>query len=169
MLLIAVQLTILLILIYIIILLTYSMARGAPYAALGKERTRTMFELLKPKKGEKLADLGSGDGRIVIYASKLGLDAVGYEINPLLYFLSIRNIRKKKSKKAKIYFRDYWNVDFSSFKYITLYGAPPMMLQLEKKLQKELKPGSKVVSNHFKFPNWKHTQELNDVYLYVVK
>ena len=67
-----------------IILLLYSMLFGAPYAAVGSERLAVIMELLSPKKGEKIADLGSGDGRIVIQAAKQGAKATGYEINPVL-------------------------------------------------------------------------------------
>lgn len=154
-------------LIYIIHLLSYSLIRGAPFAPLGKERIDTMFELLNCRKGKKLADLGSGDGRIVIEAAKHGVMALGFEINPVLTFISKQKIKKNKINNAKVFNRDYWKENFSSFDYITLYGAPHIMKRLEKKLNKELKPGAKVVSNHFRFPNLKVAKQLNDVYLYI--
>lgn len=160
------QLLILALLIYIILLLSYSLLRGAPYAALGHGRILTMMKLLDAKKG-KFADIGSGDGRIVIAASKKGLDAYGYEINPLLFLISKNKIRKEKLSNAKIYLKDYWRCNFSAYNYISVWGLPHMIKPLEKKLLLELKPGAKVVSNHYKFPNWKYTKKENDVYLYI--
>jgi methylase of polypeptide subunit release factors len=116
-----------------------------------------------------LIDLGSGDGRIVIAFAQKGIESYGYEIIPLIYLWSLINVKSKNVKKAKIFLGDYWRVDLSQFDYVTVWGTPYMMERLEKKLQKELHPGAKVVSNHFQFPNWKAKSKKNDVYLYVSK
>ncbi len=139
---------------------------GAPYAALSKKRIKTMKELLNPKQGKKLLDLGSGDGRIVIAFNNDGIDAYGIELNPILVLVSKFKMRKQKLKSKKIIFGDYWRHDFSKYNYITVWVVPPTMGRLEKKLLKELKPGALVASNHLKFPNWKYSKKKNDVYLY---
>lgn len=59
---------------------------GAPFAPLSHERIKTMLKLLKPVKGKRFVDLGAGDGRIMLEASRIGLKSYGYEINPLLVF-----------------------------------------------------------------------------------
>jgi cyclopropane fatty-acyl-phospholipid synthase-like methyltransferase len=154
--------------IYLIWLFLYSLLFGAPYAAIGEARLKTMIRLADIKKGEKAADLGSGDGRIVSACAEKGAIAHGYEINPLLYVISLRNLTKKGvSSNAKIFLKDLWSVDFSSYDVVTLYGNFPMMSRLQKKLQKELRPGARVISNHFKFPNWKVEKEEEDLYLYI--
>lgn len=161
------EILVLLFLIYIIYLLSYSLIKGAPFAPLGKKRVETMFKLLNCEKGKKLVDLGSGDGRIVITAFKHGMNAYGFEINPFLYFISKVKLRINKTKHADIYCKSYWGENLSSYDYITLYGTSHIMGGLEKKFMKELRPGTKVVSNHFKFPNLKEVKQSNDVYLYV--
>lgn len=161
------QLLTLFLLSYISILLSYSLLRGAPYAGVGKERLRTMMELLNLKRGKLFVDVGSGDGRIVIEAANRGLTSYGIEINPLLVAISLWKIKKLKLKNATIVLKDLWKQDFSKYDYVSIWGTSHMMKLLEKKLQKELKPGAKVVSNHFKFPNWQPKKTKNDVYLYV--
>ncbi len=154
-------------LLYFILLLSYSVIRGAPFAPLGNTRIKTMFELLEVNKGKKFADLGSGDGRIVIEAAKHGLKSYGFEINPLLVLLSTLKLKKLKSSNAKIILSDFWKKDLSEYDYISIYGTKHMLRLLESKLLRELKPGARVVSNHFQFPSWPHKKVKNDVYLYV--
>lgn len=160
------SLVIFIFLVYVIILLSYSMVRGAPFAALSKDRIKTFFELLKPVRGKRFLDLGSGDERIIIEASKYKLDSYGFEINPILLLISIIKI-KRTGSDGKVFLKDYWREDLSNFDYIAVWGVTTMMGRLEKKLLKELKPGAKVVSNHLTFPNWRCSKKKNDVYLYI--
>lgn len=164
---IIIQIFILLLLLYVILLLSYSLIFGAPYAGLGRKRIKAMFNLLDVKKGKKSIDIGSGDGRIVIEASRHGLSSFGVEINPILYAYSLINIKVKKAKNTKIILSDMWQMDFSDFDYITIWGTKHMTRNLGKKLQKEVKHGTKIVSNHFKFEDWKFSKEKDDVYLYI--
>lgn len=161
------QLAFTVIMFYLIWLFLYSLIFGAPYAAVGKERLVTMMRLANIKKGERAADLGSGDGRIVIELAKKGAISDGYEINPVPYIASRYFIKTQNVKNARVFLKDLWKVDLSEYNVITLYGNFPMMKRLEKKLKKELRPGARVVSNHFQFPNWKFEKQYNDVYLYI--
>lgn len=148
-------------------LLAYSMFRGAPYAPIGKQKLSNMIDALDIKKGEKAVDIGSGDGRIVIALAKKGAEAHGYEINPLLVFLSRRKIKKEKlEKKAFIHMTDMWRENFSSFDIVTLFMTPHALKGLEKKLRKELKPGARIAANYYHFPHWKPTKREGQIYLY---
>ena len=142
---------------------------GAPYAPTGNERLKNMLMLSALKKGEKMADLGSGDGRIVMEFAKKGLEAHGYEANPLLVILSKYKIKKAGlEKNSFIHFKSFWGVDFSSFDIVTIYGIPYIMGRLEKKIEKECKPGARFISSHFQLPNRKYTKEMERVYLYKI-
>ena len=141
--------------------------RGAPFVPTGSRTVKTMIDLANIQPDEKVADLGSGDGRIVIAIARVGAEAHGYEINPFLVLWSRYRInRAGLSRRAFVHWRDIWRVDFASFKVITVFGMVHIMGPLERKLRRELRPGSRVVSNRFTFPCWPHSSKEGRVYLY---
>lgn len=147
-------------------MLSYSLARGAPYAAIGKKRLKILLELLDMKEGNFI-DIGSGDGRVIIAAARKNVHSVGIEINPILFILSVLKIKKKKVANAHIFFGDCYKHNYSKYSYVSIWGTGHMLKNLEPKLLRELRPGARVVSNHFKFPNWKPKKVKDDVYLYI--
>lgn len=77
---------------------------GAIYVPTSEEKIEKMVKLLKIKPGQKVVDLGAGDGRVLVALAKAGAKAYGYEINPYLVSRAIKNIQKAKlADKAFIY------------------------------------------------------------------
>lgn len=143
------------------------LAGGAFYASTRAETVKKMVELAQIKPGEKAVDLGSGDGRLVIALAQAGAQASGYEIDPLLVWLSRRKIRQAGlEKQAFIYRQSFWNEDLSGFDAVTVYGISQMMKRLEKKLKGELKAGARVVSNYYTFPDWAESKKEDRLHLY---
>jgi cyclopropane fatty-acyl-phospholipid synthase-like methyltransferase len=143
---------------------------GAIYVPTSEKRVEQMIGLLDLNSAHKAADLGAGDGRLVIAFAKLGIESHGYEINPFLVLLGRKNIKKAGlENKAFMHFKNLWQEDLKGFDVITLYGMRHMMARLEKKLDKELKPGSMIVSNYFTFPKWKPSSQEDNLYLYIKK
>lgn len=65
--------------------------------------------------------------------------------------------------------QDLWNVQLEDVDVVAVYGLDPIMNELGKKLQNELKPGSVVISNVFSFPNWRQSSlSSNGVFVYSV-
>lgn len=162
-----------LLIVLIILLLIFSIwisscLFGAPFQPSSNNALRDIIKLAKAKKGDKMADLGSGNAKILIEFAKHGIEAHGYEINPLLVWLSRARIKKMHlQKKAFIHGRNFMNANLSKFNIITSFQISYMMPGLEKKLKRELKKGSKVISNTWRFPNWKPKKTIGHVYLYV--
>lgn len=149
------------------IFLLLALWKGTPFVPTSRQNVETMVRLTKVKKGDKTVDLGSGDGRVVIAMAKKGAITHGYEINPFLVLWSrLRILKNGLRGKAFIHWRSFWQADLSSYDIITLYGIIYIMEKFEKKLKKELKPGARVASNLFEFPNWKCLKAKNGVYLY---
>ena len=61
---------------------------GAPYVPSHKKYVRRAFEHFGFGEGDVLVDAGSGDGIVLRIASKQGMRAIGYEINPVLVLIS---------------------------------------------------------------------------------
>jgi cyclopropane fatty-acyl-phospholipid synthase-like methyltransferase len=151
----------------ITLLFLYALIFGAPYAPSATNRISTMIKLLKLKKGQKVADLGSGDGRVVIALAKEGIEAHGYEINPVLVLISRMKIRKAGlQNKAFIHFKDFWQDNFSKFDAVTIYVSPLVTGRLGKKLKREMKGGSRAVSHSFRLPNLESVKSENNIFLY---
>ena len=80
---------ILFIIISISLLLFIPLIIGAPFEPSKDDRIKSILKLASPKKKDRIVDLGSGDGRIVIVFAEKGYESHGYEINPWLVLYSI--------------------------------------------------------------------------------
>ncbi len=146
------------------------MLKGAPYAPIHKEHLPVMLKLLKVKPGEKAVDIGAGDGRIVIALAKVGAEAHGFEINPLLVLWAKWNIfRSGTSGKAHVHLKNFINADFSEFDIFTTYLTQFGMKNVEKKLMNEAKPSARLAADFFQLPTWKASKHEGTIYLYEVK
>ncbi len=135
----------------------------APYYPTPQTIVQKMLELGGLKAGEKMFDLGSGDGRIVIMAAqKFHAQAVGIELNKDLAKLSSDKIRKLKLEQtAHIVNGDLLKQDYSSADLITLYLFPGLIDKVRPLLDQQLKKGARVVAHDFEFKNWTPEQVEN--------
>ncbi|HUY53231.1 MAG TPA: hypothetical protein VMV24_01495 [Candidatus Dormibacteraeota bacterium] len=80
---------------------------GAPFLPTLIKQIDPIFELLDLQEGQTLIELGSGDGRILYEAGKRGLNAIGFELNPILVVYSMVKTWRYR-KKVKIIWGNYW-------------------------------------------------------------
>ena len=64
--------------------------------------------------------------------------------------------------------RDIWKVDLRDVDVVAVYGLTPIMEKLGVKLQRELAPGSIVLSNVFSIPGWRPESSRQGTHIYVV-
>jgi hypothetical protein len=152
-----------------IYLILRPMLFGAIYFPTTPSSLTVMLKFADAKPGDKIADLGSGDGRILIAFAKAGTEAHGYEVDPLLVWSSRRAIRKAGlGNKAIVHWQSFWKADLSPYRSVVAYGFPPIMKTLANKLKRELAPGAKVISNVFAFPDLTEVRSENKVRLYII-
>ena len=157
-------------LLVVIIITLATSFKGAPFVPVDKGTLDTILKLSMLGKGDMVADIGSGDGRILIALARKGMNAHGYEINPFLVLWSkLKIARLGLGSNARVHWKNLWTVNYSEYNLVTVFGINYIMLDLEKKLRNELKSGSKVVAYSYPFPHWKSPKQENGVYLYIVK
>jgi protein-L-isoaspartate O-methyltransferase len=126
----------------------------APYYPTPETIVARMLEFGGLKAGEKMFDLGSGDGRIVIMAAqKFHADATGIEMDKDLYKQSTEKIRKLGLERtARIINGDLFKQNYSSADMLTVYLLPASNSKVAPMLEKQLKKGTRIVSHDFEFP-----------------
>ncbi len=155
---------------YLVFFVFFPLGRGAIYDPSSHDQTRIIAEVASVRPGEKIADLGSGDGRVVIALAERGAEAHGFEINPFLVRRSRINIRSAGlNGKAFIHWGSFWRADLSVFDAITVFQVGFVMGRLESKLRRELSPQARIVSHHWHFPTLVLKSVRQDVYLYKIR
>jgi len=131
----------------------------APYVVSPQEIVERMLELADLNPGERLYDLGSGDGRILITAvTRFKAKAVGVEISDDLVNSTNARIRRLGlDNDAQVIHGNFLDVDLSPADVVTLYLATDANEMLRPNLEKYLKRGSRVVSHDYAVPGWKPT------------
>ncbi|MDD5340920.1 MAG: hypothetical protein PHC97_00610 [Patescibacteria group bacterium] len=126
----------------------------APFIRSSKKIIRLILQGVDFKKGATVCELGCGDGRFLReLARNRDVSCFGYEYSLPPYLLG-RLYNYFSRKKVKIYFKDFFKADLSGVDYIFCYLMPKEMIELEKKIRRELKPGSLIISNTFIFRGW---------------
>jgi SAM-dependent methyltransferase len=113
-----------------------------------------LMELAKVTPADVVMDLGSGDGRNVIAAAKLGARALGVEYNPDMVALS-RKLAQDAGvgEKAQFVEADMYGYDISKATVMALFLLPVNMNRLAPKFF-NLAPGSRIVANTFGIDGW---------------
>lgn len=124
-----------------------------PYVPSQQRVVKKMVKLAHIKKNEKVFDLGCGDGRLLIAAEKAApkVQAEGFEIAPLMYIMAQVRLLIARSR-AQIHFQNLFNVNLKPANVIFCYLFPNVMPRLVKKIKKECKRGTRIVSNTFSIP-----------------
>jgi len=148
--------------------LSLAFLTGAPFVPSTNSTAAIMIKLANIKKGMRIYDLGSGEGKLLFSAAKNGATAIGLEINPyLVCFTNMKALFSPYRKKIHVYWKNFWGANYKEADIVFVYLLPWRMEQLEQKLIRELKPGSKIVSNSFIFPHLTCTAKNADAHVYV--
>lgn len=123
----------------------------APFVATPDDVVDRMLALAGVTSADVVYDLGSGDGRIPIAAAKkYGAHGVGIELEPRLVEQSRANaVAAGVDHLVQFRAENALTSDLSPATVVTLYLLSSSNQLLRPKLQRELRPGSRIVSHAF--------------------
>jgi SAM-dependent methyltransferase len=115
-----------------------------------------MLEMARVTPADVVYDLGSGDGAIIIRAAqKFGARGVGIEIDAELVRKAQANaFRENVGHLVEFRAQDALSVDVSEATVLTLYMLPEFNAKLRPILDRQLKPGARVISHDFPIEGW---------------
>ncbi len=149
-----------------------------PFVPTPEPVVRRMLALADVKPGELVYDLGAGDGRILSSAVKdFNAKAVGVELHESRFEAIAKRIeRERLGNSAAAIQSDFFQVNLSRADVVTLYLLTSVNSLIRPKLERELKPGARIVSHDFPIHGWVplHVEKIRDkannhvVYLYQI-
>jgi SAM-dependent methyltransferase len=132
----------------------------APYLATPREVVEKMLQMAKVDGSDVLYDLGCGDGRIVITAAKkYGARGVGVDIDPERIRESLRGAQEAGvAKLVEFRLEDATKTDLSGATVLALYLLPESNELLRPTFERQLKPGTYIVTHNYRIPGWEEKE-----------
>jgi uncharacterized protein (TIGR03000 family) len=126
------------------------------------EAVDKMLEMANVTDQDTVYDLGCGDGRILVAAAKkCQAKGIGVDLDPLRVKEARENVKKSNvDKLVTIREGNFFDVtDLDKATVVTLYLLPDVNEKLRPILQKQCKPGTRILSLDFPMGNWKPAGE----------
>jgi SAM-dependent methyltransferase len=128
----------------------------APFVPSPPEVVDRMLALAKVSRDDIVYDIGCGDGRIVIAAAKTyGARGVGIDIDPQLIAECRANARREGVETfTRFVCADAVKAHIAPATVLALYLLPESLETLRPLFEKELRPGTRIVSHNYRIPGW---------------
>jgi SAM-dependent methyltransferase len=152
----------------LVLLFGFVLLFGAPYLPTRRREAQAALDMLALKKGQTIYELGCGDGRVLKLAAEEGLNAVGYELNPLLALVARLHTWRYR-KQVKVVCGNFWRADLSRADGIFVFLLDRFMARLDNKVSAEAGKPISLVSYAFKIPGKRHIKLVRGMYLYHYK
>lgn len=129
---------------------------GAPWVPTPLMTIHKMLRVAGVQPGERVVDLGAGDGRAVILAALLHkAQAVGVEIDPLRCGLAnLLILLLGQRRRARVQCGNLFDFDLRGADLVILYLQQDTNQQIKARLLDQLQPGARVVSYTFSLSGW---------------
>jgi 16S rRNA A1518/A1519 N6-dimethyltransferase RsmA/KsgA/DIM1 with predicted DNA glycosylase/AP lyase activity len=156
----------LIIIVVVLVIFTFGIVVffGAPFLPTFDKQAKEALDILDLKKGDKMIELGCGDGRVMLLALERGYKVVGYELNPVLALIAWLRTQKYGSN-SKVIWGSFWNKNWPESQGLYVFLHTKFMKRLDKKLAEQVSfwrsngeytintnPTLKVVSYAFEIP-----------------
>ncbi len=144
---------------------------GAAWDPTPMEVIEKILDYLNPKQSDVVYDLGCGDGRFIIEASRrYGCRAVGIEIDPLRYFITLLRVKLLHlDDKVKVVWANFFNYPLNDATIVFCFLTEEANRKLEIKFSKELSYGTFIVSYLWRFYGFNLVNVIDDkIFFYLV-
>lgn len=152
----------------------YGIIYGAEYQRINSKRLNILIKLGDLGPNKTVYDLGAGFGRIMFKAAESKANVIGYEIDPVKV-IWIRNQIKKKlyttlESNIEIRQQNLLTADLTGADVVYCYLSQPLMKSISQLAEKQMKPGTKIISAEHRINNWKPTyiDNPNKIYVYTI-
>jgi hypothetical protein len=143
---------------------------GAGYQGAPRKSLAVMFRFAEVTPQDMLYELGAGVGAIAFPAARdYGAHVVAVEIEPLrVLIMRLRRAMGPAADHVEILRGNMYAIDFRPATVVTAFLWPGAMARLRPKFEKELRPGTRVISRCHPIIGWTPTlyDPDADVYLY---
>ena len=131
-------------------------AEHAPFITTPSDVVEEMLRFAGTGPKDLVADLGSGDGRIVIAAAqRFGARGLGIELEgPLVRQARDAAAAAGVAERVTFVQGDVLTADISQASVVTVYLLPFLINKLQPRFLDELKPGARIVSHAFVMAGW---------------
>lgn len=115
-----------------------------------------MLTMARVGPNDVVYDLGCGDGRIVIAAAlKFGARGVGVDIDPVLVARAQADARAAGvTDRTTFTVQDAMTTDVTPATVVTLYLLAASNVKLRPILEKQLRPGARIVAHNYPIGDW---------------
>lgn len=149
---------ILLILIIVLIVLgttAYAGASAAPWIPTRARDVRRILDLADIQPGERVVDLGCGDGRLPITADLVyHANARGVDISLPQFLHAWISARLKGARRTTIAYKSLFKEDLRDADVVLVFLMSRVYPRLKPKLERELKKGARVLVEAWPIPGW---------------
>ena len=158
----------------------YGIRLGITPMPSSRKAIATFIALIPDMTDGKIVDLGSGWGSLAYPIAKRFPDAevTGYELSPIPWLYSRLKGVFARRPNITLHRQSVFDADLRDVDVVVVYLHPAAMRKLGPKFERELLPGTLVLSNTFVVPTWKPTRTLhlgkswlstsNDIHVYRV-
>lgn len=147
-----------------------SFAYGAGYQPTPRKSVAMMLRFAELSERDTVYDLGAGTGAIVFRAARIyRARVVAIEVEPIrVLVLRIRRTLGPFADRISIHWGDFFRLNFSDATVVTAFLWPGAMARLGPKLERELRPGARLLSHVHPVPGWEPEtfDRETDVYFY---
>lgn len=148
--------------------LSWFAGSDAPYVATKDDVIDPPLKAAGVKAGKIFYELGSGDGRVVLAAARLGAKAYGVEQSWIRVWMSRWKARQLKLKDAYFFHGNIFRRQYYPANIVFIYLLQPAIDRLEEKLTQELNKGSILITQTYHFKHLKPYKKIGNFNLYKV-